>query len=116
WFEALNTDFRYALTPIGAPGAGLYIAQEVSNSQFRIAGGLPGTRVSWQVTGIRSDAAIRYRPFRLEEDKGSERGYYLTPEAYGQPAEKSLRRARNAGTIQRLGQQTLDPTNNRSQR
>ena len=117
WFEALNKDFRYALTPIGAPGPGLYIAQEVSKNQFRVAGGLPGTMVSWQVTGIRSDAAIRHRPFRLEEDKDqSERGYYLIPEAYGQPAERSIMRSRNPETTKRLEQRTPDPTHNRSQR
>ena len=114
WFEALNKDFRYSLTPIGAPGAGLYIAQEVSDNQFRIAGGLPGTRVSWQVTGIRSDAAIRHRPFRLEEDKGSERGYYLTPEAYGQPAGKNLMRARNPETMKQLEQPRLESARSRN--
>src|SRR5215471_15661889 len=56
WFGALNRDFRYQLTAIGAPGQGLYIAEEVNKNQFRIAGGAPGMKVSWQVTGVRSDA------------------------------------------------------------
>jgi hypothetical protein len=43
-----------------------------------------GVRVSWQVTGVRSDAAIRKHPFKAEEDKPErERGTYLLPEAYG---------------------------------
>jgi hypothetical protein len=30
WFSALNKDFRYQLTAIGAPGPNLYIAEEIS--------------------------------------------------------------------------------------
>ena len=55
WFSALNRDFRYQLTSIGAP-ANLYIAEEISGNRFKIAGGKPGGKVSWQVTGIRQDA------------------------------------------------------------
>jgi hypothetical protein len=32
WFSALNKDFRYQLTAIGAPGPNLYIAEEISDS------------------------------------------------------------------------------------
>jgi hypothetical protein len=32
WFGALNKDFRYQLTAIGAPGPNLYIAEEISES------------------------------------------------------------------------------------
>jgi hypothetical protein len=54
WFAALNKDFRYQLTAIGAPGPNLYIAEEISdktrsnnnNSSFRIAGGTSGMKVS----------------------------------------------------------------------
>jgi hypothetical protein len=53
WFEALNRDFRYQLTSIGAPGPNLYIAEEISGNQFKIAGGKPDGKVSWQVTGTR---------------------------------------------------------------
>ncbi|RME00763.1 MAG: hypothetical protein D6814_02920, partial [Calditrichaeota bacterium] len=59
WFEALNGDFRYQLTAIGAPAPGLFIAQEIRGNRFRIAGGQPGMKVSWQVTGIRHDEWAR---------------------------------------------------------
>jgi hypothetical protein len=96
WFEAVNKDFRYSLTPIGASGQGLYIAEEVSNNRFKIAGGLPGAKVSWQVTGIRSDAAMRTHPFKVEEDKPErERGTYLDPGAFNQPEDRSVEWARN---------------------
>src|SRR5205807_7663639 len=31
WFEALNRDFRYQLTAVGASSPGLYIAREIAN-------------------------------------------------------------------------------------
>ena len=51
YFEALNRDFRYQLTPIGA-FAPLYIEKEIKDNHFTIAGGENRMRVSWQVTGI----------------------------------------------------------------
>jgi len=94
WFGALNRDFRYQLTAIGAPGPNLYIAQEVSGNTFTIAGGQPGMKVSWQVTGIRQDAFANANRIPVEEDKkGIEVGTYLHPEAHGQPEARSLARA-----------------------
>ncbi|HEX8155466.1 MAG TPA: hypothetical protein VF698_20200, partial [Thermoanaerobaculia bacterium] len=52
YFEALNRDFRYQLTCIGGH-APIYIAREIREGQFKIAGGTAGLKVSWQVTGIR---------------------------------------------------------------
>jgi hypothetical protein len=106
WFEALNSDFRYALTPIGAPASNLYIAQEVTDNQFRIAGGLPGMKVSWQVTGVRSDPTARKYRFDIEEEKPAvERGYYLNPDAFGQSPEKSIQYARDPEGLLKLKQQ-----------
>ena len=91
WFEALNKDFRYLLTPVGAPMPGLYIAEEVSGNRFRIAGGQPGSKVSWQVTGVRQDAYANKHRISVEEDKPErERGYYLHPEVFNQAEEKSI--------------------------
>ena len=91
WFEALNKDFRYQLTPIGAPGPNLYIAEEISNNRFRIAGGEPGIKVSWQVTGIRQDAYAKANPIKVEMEKeGKEIGTYLYPELYNLPKTKSV--------------------------
>jgi hypothetical protein len=86
WFEALNKDFRYQLTAIGAPGPNLYIAEEISNNQFKVAGGEPGMKVSWHVTGIRKDAYANAYRIQVEEDKNLEdRGKYIHPELYGLP-------------------------------
>ena len=90
WFEALNRDFRYQLTTIGGY-APVYVAQEVQGNRFAIAGGTPGLKVSWQVTGIRHDPYADAHRIPVEELKSdSERGKYLRPELYGQPAELQL--------------------------
>jgi hypothetical protein len=91
WFEALNRDFRYQLTPVGAPGPNLYIAEEVASNQFKIAGGKPGSKVSWQVTGIRQDAFANAHRIPTEEEKPpQEQGHYLHPELFGAPAEQAI--------------------------
>lgn len=91
YFEALNRDFRYQLTAIGAPGPNLYVAQEIAGNRFKIEGGKPGARVSWQVTGVRQDAYANAHRIPVEEDKPSaERGYYLHPDAFGQPRSKGI--------------------------
>ncbi len=91
WFHALNSEFRYQLTPIGASGPSLHIAQEIANNRFRIAGGAPRMKVSWQVTGVRVDAWAKAHRIQVEEDKpAEERGRYLHPELYNQPEEKAV--------------------------
>jgi hypothetical protein len=84
WFDALNRDFRYQLTAIGGPGAGLYVAAELSDSQFTVAGGTPNLKVSWQVTGVREDASANKHRKPVEQDKATEdRGKYVDPAAFG---------------------------------
>jgi hypothetical protein len=92
WFDGLNRDFRYQLTAIGAPAANLYVAEELTAGQFRIAGGKPRLRVSWQVTGVRHDSAALKHQVPVEEMKAPEdRGKYLDPAAFGKPASMALR-------------------------
>ena len=85
WFEVINKDFRYQLTAIGVPGRDLYVAEEVSGGHFKIAGGNPGGKVSWQVSGVRNDAWEKAHPMAVEVDKGADRGHYLTPELVEAP-------------------------------
>jgi hypothetical protein len=95
WFEALNQDFRYQLTPMGAPGPNLYIAEEIAQNRFKIAGGQAGMKVSWQVTGSRRDAWAQANPVQVELEKpAAERGHYLHPQLFNQPEEKSIMRVR----------------------
>jgi hypothetical protein len=90
WFEALNRDFHYQLTCIGG-FAPVYVAQEITENQFRIAGGAPGMKVSWQVTGVRHDAWADAHRIPVEQLKtGREQGLYLHPELFGASPEKSI--------------------------
>jgi hypothetical protein len=97
WFGALNRDFRYQLTAVGAPAPNLHIAEKVQNNNFKIGGGQPGMEVSWQVTGIRQDAYANAHRTPVEQAKPErERGLYLHPELFGAPAEKSIAAAHHA--------------------
>lgn len=90
YFEALNIDYRYQLTCVGG-SAPVYIAEEVSHNQFKIAGGKPGMKVSWLVTGTRNDPYAQYHRIVPEvEKKAEDKGLYLHPKEYGQPVEKQL--------------------------
>lgn len=90
YFEAMNQDFRYQLTAIGRPALSLYVADEISGNRFRIAGGTTGQRISWQVTASRNDAYAKAYPMQVEVDKGAQRGKYLHPELFGEPASKAI--------------------------
>lgn len=94
YFEALNTSFRYQLTALGAAMPDLHIAAEVSGNVFEVAGGKPGAKVSWQVTGVRHDAAARALPIIVEEDKPPhQRGKYLNPAAFGAGPDRAIHHA-----------------------
>lgn len=90
WFDALNKDFRYQLTCIGG-FAPVYIAEKISVNNFRIAGGISGMEVSWQVTGIRQDPYANQNRMQVEVEKSEEeKGHYLHYKEYNQPFENSI--------------------------
>lgn len=91
WFEALNSEFRYQLTPLDSTSPNLHIGSRLKEQKFKIAGGLPGQEISWQVTGIRQDEWAKAHRISVEEDKtGDERGKYLHPELFCQPNEMAV--------------------------
>ena len=53
---------------------------------FKINGGTPNGRVSWQVTGIRHDPFILANPIEVEVEKGPDqlvdKGEYVCEECY----------------------------------
>lgn len=90
YFESLNMEFRYQLTCIGG-FAQVYIADEIKDNTFTIAGGAPNMKVSWQVTGVRHDPYAKENRLKVEVDKAEKhKGYYLHPEVYGKGLEKSI--------------------------
>jgi hypothetical protein len=115
WFEAVNRDFRYQLTVVGRFAQAI-VARKIKDNRFIIKTSEPNVEVSWQVSGVRSDAALRKRVFKVEEEKPErERGYYLTPEAYGQPEERSVEWARNPEVMRQLKQRRLEAEQGRNQ-
>jgi hypothetical protein len=83
YFETLNKDFRYQLTAIGSFSQ-VIIKKKISKNQFIIQSKQPRVEVSWQITGVRNDRNMQYKPFVAESEKEEgEKGTYLSPEAYG---------------------------------
>lgn len=68
YFEALNGDFRYQATAMGAPTT-LFVKSELNAGRFTLAGAAPGQRLCWQVTGIRKDAWALANPMKVERKK-----------------------------------------------
>ena len=106
WFEALNRDFRYQLTPIGRSAPGLFVAAPIKGGRFVIGGGAAGLKVSWQVTGVRNDAWAKANRLVVENEKvGPDHGRYLHPEVHGPNAKgkglPSLRQAEIAKELER---------------
>ena len=104
WFSALNRDFRYQLTCVGGY-APVYVSRELEGTSFQIAGGKPGLKVSWQLTGVRQDAWANAHRVPVEEMKSeAERGYFLHPELFNQPEEKGIEWANHPEAMKQLKQ------------
>ena len=105
YFNALNRDFRYQLTVIGTFAQAI-VANKMKGNRFVIRTSVPNVEVSWMVTGVRQDAFAENNRVQVEVDKPEkERGYYLHPEVFNQPEEKSIEWARHPEMMQRLKQE-----------
>jgi trimeric autotransporter adhesin len=110
WFEALNGDFRYQLTTVGAFSQAM-IAQEITGGKFRIRTSKPHVKVSWQVTGVRHDAWANANRIPTEEDKpANEQGHYLHPELFGAGPDKSMAHFDAPATAPTQARATHEPT------
>lgn len=88
YFEAINTEFTYQLTAIGAPARDLHVQYEIEGNTFAIAGGIAGMKVSWVVYAQRNDPYVRQTEGAREvelDKRPEERGKYLMPRLYGAP-------------------------------
>ena len=84
WFEGLNHEVRYQLTPIG--DARTWIRDKLAGRRFGIATSVPHTEVCWQLSAVRRDPYAVAHPLVVESDKrGHEKGRYLNPVEHGQP-------------------------------
>lgn len=91
YFGALNKDFRYQLTCIGG-SAPVYVAREIRDNRFVIAGGRPGLKVSWQITGIRHDAYANAHRMMVEQEKPAENSQPTVPPPPTEPRPQAATR------------------------
>jgi hypothetical protein len=90
YFNALNKDFRYQLTVINQFAQAI-ISEKVQGNSFMIKTDKPNVEVSWQVTGVRQDPfANANRVIDVVEKTREEKGKYIHPALYGQPASKQI--------------------------
>ncbi len=67
-FAAKAAPFRYQLAAIGAAMPNRHIFQEIEHSRFFIAGGVPGKKVSREVTAVRNRPSARFYRLDAEQD------------------------------------------------
>jgi hypothetical protein len=59
YFQAVNVDFSYQLTPVGSAAA-VFVAEEINaQGRFKVAGGSPGQKVCWTVYADRNDPFVQ---------------------------------------------------------
>ncbi len=88
YFEALNADVRYQVTPIGQLALAAVI-REVEQGRFVIKTDKPKVTVCWMVTGVRQDVYAKANPIVVERDKPPvEKGTYIHPKLHGQSITK----------------------------
>jgi len=93
YFESVNKNYSYQLTPIGASTPGLFVKSEIQNQQFIIAGGQPGQKISWQVTAERNDPYTANHPEKklaIQDKAPHQVGKYVHPEEYGKTMEDAI--------------------------
>ena len=109
YFNAININFSYNLTAVGKPAPGIYIKEEIDdNGKFTIAGGEANQKISWVVYAERNDRYMQQYPDskKVVVDKKQNRGKYLQPELYNQPASKGIFYPKNADTTSSKGHKT----------
>lgn len=85
YFEAINTNFSYQLTPIGAAMPSLFVSNEITGNTFTVEGGVSGKKVSWVVIAERNDPLLKNNPEMRNPEPlktGRYEGKYAHPEYY----------------------------------
>ena len=101
YFDAVNINFSYQLTPIGG-FAPIYIKEKMNNGRFVIAGGQAGMEVSWTVHAERNDPYLQQHPESKAVEVTKEdwnKGKYLQPDLYGQPDSKKIVKPLETGDV-----------------
>ncbi|GIV26122.1 MAG: hypothetical protein KatS3mg026_1814 [Bacteroidia bacterium] len=90
YFEAINRDYTYHLTPIGT-FAQAVVVEEIHNNRFVIQTDKPNVKVSWMVLAVRDDIYARHFASPAEVEKPPhQKGKYLIPALYGKGPEYAI--------------------------
>ena len=92
YFDGINRNFSYQLTPVGAYMP-LFIKEKVQGNQFVIAGGTAGMEVSWGLVAERNDPYLQQYPDQRQviiEKRDGDKGKYLMPALYGEDESKGI--------------------------
>jgi hypothetical protein len=101
YFDAVNVNFSYQLTPIGGY-APLFIKEKLNNGKFVIAGGNNGMEVSWTIYAERNDPYLQQHPESKKVEVTKEvwnQGKYLQPDLYNQPDSKKIVNSLETGKV-----------------
>ncbi len=96
YFNSININYSYNLTPIGQQAPNLFIKEEVNGTgSFIISGGNANQKISWVVYAERNDLYMQRerenKPEMVEVEKeGENKGKYLMPSLYNQPPEMGI--------------------------
>lgn len=93
YFEEINKNFSYSLTPVGSAAPNIFIKEKVSNGKFIIAGGNPNQEIDWVVYAERNDKYLQNNPEirNVEPEKtGRYKNKYVHPLLYGKTKENSI--------------------------
>ncbi|MBI5538806.1 MAG: hypothetical protein HY951_02010 [Bacteroidia bacterium] len=93
YYNSINIEPSYELTPIGKPAPDLYIKEEIKENQFTIAGGNPNQKVSWTVYSKRNDLYVQKNKETLNvqpEKRANQKGKYLHPDLFGKSKEFAI--------------------------
>ena len=86
YFNALNKNILYQLTPIGKFANAIILEEVNQNNEFVIKTDKPNVTVCWMVTGVRKDPYAEKYPIIPEVEKEPQnKGKYLHPDVYGKP-------------------------------
>jgi len=86
YFNTINKNFSYQLTPVGAASPNIYISKEINEfGQFTIAGGQSGQKISWYIFAERNDPYLQQYPEKRQVEitkNEKDKGTYIRPDLY----------------------------------
>ena len=94
YFNLININFSYQLTPIGSPMPNIFVKQEIGEkNSFVLSGGVANGKVSWTVYAERNDETLKNNPKMKDSEplkEGRFSGKYCNPAFFGKPQSSGI--------------------------